>query len=287
MKRICKIDLHMHSTVSDGTDTPEELLRKVREAEIDLFALTDHDAVAGYGMIRKILRPDDPQVLSGAEFSYRDGEGKYHILGYGFDPKSEPIRRLIDTGHGYRMKKVRARLDFLENTFGFEFPEEAIQQLLELNNPGKPHIGNLMVEYGYAATKEEAISEYINQISFQNEYVRPEEAIQAILGGGGIPVLAHPPFGSGEELIVGDEMEHRLQRLIGFGLQGLEGFYSGYTPKLRMQMLRLAEKYDLYITAGSDYHGTNKLVTLGNIGVQRMPVIPGGLRRFLEAFGVM
>ena len=226
-------------------------------------------------------------MLSGAEFSCRDGEGKYHILGYGFDPESEPIRRLIDTGHGYRMKKVRARLDFLENAFGFEFPEEAIQQLLELNNPGKPHIGNLMVEYGYAATKEEAISEYINQISFQNEYVRPEEAIQAILGGGGIPVLAHPPFGSGEELIVGDEMEHRLQRLIGFGLQGLEGFYSGYTPKLRMQMLRLAEKYDLYVTAGSDYHGTNKLVTLGNIGVQRMPVIPGGLRRFLEAFGVM
>ena len=279
------MDLHMHSTVSDGTDSPEELLAKVRDRGIRLFALTDHDAVAGYGMIRKVLQPDDPRLLSGAEFSCRDEEGKYHILGYNFDPDSDPVQRVIQLGHGYRMEKVRARLDFLRTEFGFDFPEEEIQRLLALNNPGKPHIANLMVKYGYAETKEEAISRYINRKQFPNKYVRPEEAIQGILQGGGIPVLAHPPFGSGEELIIGEEMEQRLERLTGFGLRGLEAFYSGFTPKLRMQMLYYAEKHKLLITAGSDYHGKNKLVALGDTKLGHVLAMPSGMRRFLDEIG--
>ena len=112
----------MHSTVSDGTDSPEELLRKVTEAGIELFALTDHDDVKGYGMIRRGLQAGSPEVLSGVEFSCRDEEGKYHILGYGFDPDSAPIRKVVETGHRLRMKKVTMRLDFLRTAFGFTFP---------------------------------------------------------------------------------------------------------------------------------------------------------------------
>lgn len=285
MKKVWKIDLHMHSTLSDGTDKPEELLIKVRDAGIELFSLTDHDTAAGYAMIRKVLRPEDPRLLSGVEISCRDEKGKYHILGYGFDPVSEPVMRMIDTGHRYRMQKVRARLDFLKTEFGFAFPEEEIQHLLSLERPGKPHIGNLMVKYGYAESKEEAIGKYINQMRFHSEYLRPEEAIQGIILGGGIPVLAHPAFGSGEELIIGDEMEQRLKRLIGFGLRGVEAFYSGFTPKLRLQTLYFAEKFDLLVTAGSDYHGTNKLVALGDTKLNHALVIPTGMRRFLEEIG--
>lgn len=272
----------MHSTVSDGTDRPEEILIKVREAGIKLFALTDHDAVSGYATIRKALQPDDPRLISGVEFSCRDEEGKYHILGYNFDPDSEPVQNVINTGHRYRMTKTKARLDFLQTAFGFTFPENEIQLLLSLNNPGKPHIGNLMVKYGYAKSKEEAINKYINHIRFQSEYVRPEEAIQGILRGGGIPVLAHPAFGSGEELIIGDEMKKRLERLISFGLRGVEAFYSGFTPKLRLQTLYFAEKFDLLVTAGSDYHGRNKLVALGDTELSYSLVIPAGMRRFLR-----
>ena len=176
MNKIRKIDLHMHSTVSDGTDTPEELLQRVRDAGIKLFALTDHDDVKGYGMIRKVIADDDPQLLSGVEFSCRDGKGKYHILGYGFDPDSHSIRQVVNKGHEFRMKKVTMRLDFLRTKFGFSFPEEEIKVLLSLDNPGKPHIGNLMVRYGYAKTKEEAIERYINQVHFKSEYMRLEEA---------------------------------------------------------------------------------------------------------------
>ena len=140
-----RIDLHMHSTVSDGTDAPEALLSRVRAAGLDLFSLTDHDAIQGCGRILAARKPEDPAFLSGVEISCKDEEGKYHILGYGYDPESEAIQSVVALGHSLRMKKVHARLDFLKERFGFEFPEEEIQALLSLDNPGKPHIGNLLV----------------------------------------------------------------------------------------------------------------------------------------------
>lgn len=277
-----KIDLHMHTTVSDGTDTPEEILANVKEAGIELFSVTDHDAVKAGPMIRDLLKEGDPLFLTGAEFSCKDEEGKYHILGYGFDPDSEAIRQLVDLGHGYRMDKVNARLDFLRDEFNFVFPQEELNELLSMDNPGKPHIGNLMVKMGYAPTKEIAIKEYINKVRFPNKYVRPEEAIEGILGGGGVPVLAHPSYGNGDDIIVGQEMDQRLRKLIDFGLEGVEVFYSGFTDKLRSEMLSFAEKYDLSITAGSDYHGSNKLVVLGDTGCDNAAEGPQGMRRFLD-----
>ncbi len=282
MAQNVRLDLHMHTTVSDGTDTPEQLPEKIREAGLQLFSVADHDAVKASRILRDTLTESDPAFITGVEFSCRDEEGKYHILGYGYDPETEAIQRVVRTGHGFRMKKVRARLDFLKTEFGFAFPEEDLAELFEQDNPGKPHIGNLMVKYGYAPTKEKAITEYINKVRFRSEYVRPEEAIRGILGSGGIPVLAHPAFGSGDELIVGEEMAERLKRLTAMGLQGVEAFYSGFTPKLIRQMLAYADAYGLYVTAGSDYHGTNKLIPLGDTGVEESMEWPEGLHRFLE-----
>ena len=282
MRNIGRIDLHMHSAVSDGTDSPAEILDRVREAGLSVFALTDHDAVKGCGEIRALLRPGDPGLINGAEFSCQDGHGKYHILGYGFDPDSEAIRGVIVLGHRYRMEKLNARLAFLREEFGFGFPEEEVEALKAMDNPGKPHIGNLMVKLGYAADRSEAITGYINRKSFPDKYVRPEEAIRAILAGGGIPVLAHPAFGSGEELIMGEDMDRRLRHLISFGLQGVEAYYSGFSPRLQLETMVFAEKYHLYVTAGSDYHGKNKLIPLGDIGLHRtVEAAAPGLKRFL------
>ena len=273
----------MHTNVSDGSDTPEEIIAQVKKAGIDLFAVTDHDDVKGCRIIRSVLKEGDPRFICGAELSCRDEEGKYHILGYRYDPESEPIRRLMSTAHGLRMEKVTARLEFIRTQFGFVFPEEEIQKLLALDNPGKPHIGLLMVKYGYAKTKEVAIKEYLDRIRLKSKYIRPEEAINSILGGGGIPVLAHPFFGDGDQLIVGAEMEQRLQRLMDLGLKGVEAYYSGFTPKLRDEMLALARRYRLYVTAGSDYHGKNKLVELGDTGLPDDAASVPELERFLEA----
>ena len=180
------------------------------------------------------------------------------------------------------MKKVRARIRMLKEQFGIDLPENDVKSLLLLDNPGKPHIGNLMVRLGFVKTKEEAMDGYLNRIHLHSDFIRPEEAIAAIIEGGGIPVLAHPSYGSGSEVITGEEMDARLRRLIEFGLQGVEAFYSGFTDKLIREMLSFAERYGLYVTAGSDYHGKNKLIELGDTNICAPEEYPDGLKRFLE-----
>ncbi len=276
-----KLDLHIHTNVSDGTDAPQEIVSRVRETGLDIFSVTDHDSVECAGIIPGLLTAGDPFFVPGVELSCKDEEGKYHILGYRYDPEGTAIRKVVEYGHWLRMKKTAARLDFLRDEFGFGFSEEERAKLLSLSNPGKPHIAGLMVARGYAETKEQAIVQYIDQLHFRDGYVRPEEAIAGILGSGGIPVLAHPSYGDGGQTILGNDMDRRLRRLTALGLRGVEAFYSGFTARLRDEMLGFAERYGLLVTAGSDYHGSNKPVRLGDTGFEG-PEMPSGLIDFLE-----
>lgn len=280
--KIHKIDLHIHSTVSDGTDTPEEILEKVKTAGIDLFSLTDHDAVMGCVTLKKHLGEGDPLFLSGVEFSCRDEFGKYHILGYGYDSSVGAVCALVEEGHNARFEKLGLRLKALQDMFGISFSDEDKALLYELNNPGKPHIASLLVTYGYVDTKDGAFAKYLNQLKIPNQQFRPEKAISAILESGGIPILAHPSHGSGDELVLGKDMEIRLKRLMNFGLKGLEAYYSKFPPALQNELLGLAEKYDLYVTAGSDYHGKNKSIPLGGNHLDDVDSAHFGLQRFLE-----
>ena len=282
LDHIKKIDLHMHTTVSDGTDTPSEIIAKVKLSGIDFFSVTDHDSIIGGKEIPQYLKSGDPAFLRGVEFSCKDEEGKYHILGYGYDPDGESINAVVKKGHDLRMKKVTARLDYLKEEFGFVFSDEDLDALFSLDNPGKPHIGNMMVKYGYAESKDIAIKDYINKKKFRSEYVRPEEAIEGIIKSNGIPILAHPSYGNGEDLILGKEMEDRVLKLMDFGIKGLEAYYSGFTEKIQDEILGYGEKYNLYITAGSDYHGKNKMVVLGDNNLEDIENGPKGLKRFLN-----
>ena len=276
-----RIDLHMHSTVSDGTDSPREILAKVKALGLDLFALTDHDAVEGSRELWETRSNDDPAFLTGAEFSCRDEGGKYHILGYGYDPDAAAIVQEVALFHSMRMEKVKARLDFLRDTFGFTFSEEDLSELLSMKNPGKPHIGNLMVKYGYAESRAEAINTYINKKKFPSTYIEPGEAIKAILASGGIPVLAHPAYGAGDDLILDDDLEKRVLHLMDLGLRGVEAYYSGFSETIQEQLLSIAERRDLYVTAGSDYHGTNKMIALGDTNLASTKGATVCLHRFL------
>ena len=180
------------------------------------------------------------------------------------------------------MEKLEGRMRRLTETFGFRFSEEELKQLFLMDNPGKPHIGNLMVRLGYAKSRDEAIRDYIDKIPMKTEYLRPEEAIHGILDAGGVPVLAHPSYGSGDELVLGEEMDARIKKLTGFGLEGLEAYYSGFTDRLIRENLAFAEAYDLYITAGSDYHGKNKIVVLGDNNLPGPENRAEGFVRFLD-----
>lgn len=281
-KKTDRIDLHMHSTISDGTDTPEEILARVRETGLDVFSVTDHDAILAESRIAPLLVQNDPLFITGVEFSCGDNYGHYHILGYGYNPKARAIRRTVEKGHAYRMEKTEGRLQFLQERFGFVFSDEEIRELLSRNNPGKPHIAALMIKHGYASNIGDALHHYIDKKKFPDIFLRPEEAIEAIMNSGGIPVLAHPSYGSGDEMITGREMDDRLRRLIAEGLRGVEAYYSGFTPKLLREMLTFAERYDLYVTAGSDYHGKNKLIELGDNNLLSVEQAPKGLHRFLN-----
>jgi hypothetical protein len=280
---VSRLDLHIHTCVSDGTDRPEELLPIIREKGLDLFSVTDHDDIKACRVIRSLLKEGDPRFLSGVEFSCRDEMGRYHILGYGYDDNAESIHRVVEKGHAMRMTKFQARLDYVQKEFGFTFSEDEIRQLLSMDNPGKPHLGKLMVEHGYAESISQAIHKYINGLRIRDLFLKPEEAIESILNAGGIPVLAHPSYGDGDDLLIGEVLEERLKHVLAFGLQGVEAFYSGFTPKLRAEVLALAGKYNLYVTAGSDYHGSNKLVVLGDTGLDSCQKCPEGLTRFLAA----
>lgn len=271
----------MHSTASDGTDTPDQILDKVRRSGLMMFSLTDHDAVKGCLDIAGRLTDGDPEFITGAEFSCRDEMGRYHILGYRIDAESSPVRKVLETGHGYRMTKLRERLDYLKMRYGFSFSDEDTRQLYARNNPGKPHIARLMVKYGFSESVDAAFRDYLNQIESHSGYLRPEQAIEGILAGGGIPVLAHPAFGSGNQRIYGDELEKRVVRLMGFGLRGLEAFYSGFGADITAGLIGLSERYRLYVTAGSDYHGTSKTVALGDTGCLASSEVPDGMKRFL------
>ena len=297
------IDLHMHTTASDGSDSPEQLLEAVRQAGIHIFSVTDHDSTAACREIQKLISEvraesgrteencdpektktgEQPRFINGVEFSCEDEEGKYHILGYAYKPEDSRVVQLTEETHRMRMNKLELRISYLRETYGFVFPEHEIKKLRALNNPGKPHIGNLMVKLGYAPDRSTAIEKYLNPFSPPNGHIRPEEAIRAILADSGIPVLAHPIYGDGDQLILGEELEARIRKLQEFGLKGLECFYSGFVPKEQKLMLQLADQFDLYVTAGSDYHGTNKLISLGDTGLEAEPDAVPRLEAFLEA----
>ena len=238
-----------------------------KTAGLEIFSLTDHDAIKGCLAIRRILQDGDPVFIPGVEFSCRDELGKYHILGYGYNVESGAMPEFVESSHNVRMEKLEARLEYLKTDLGIVFPEEEYKQLYSLDNPGKPHIANLMVKYGYAETKEQAFSDVLNHLPVLTVYIRPEQAIEAILEGGGIPILAHPSYGDGDQLVLGKEMDERICRLMEFGLKGLEAFYSGFTPQIRNEILDFADRYDMFVSAGSDYHGANKMIELGDTGL--------------------
>ena len=283
-ERVETIDLHMHTSVSDGTDTPQEILDKVVAAGIELFSVTDHDDIQGAVEISRMQPIQDADVLfiKGAEFSCRDEDGKYHILGYQYDETSPELLAIIRKAHDIRIQKVQQRLEFLKEEFGFTFKDEDIEKLFHNSNPGKPHIAKLMIQYGYASDIPGAMKNYLNKKKFKSMSIDPGDAIRAILAADGIPVLAHPSYGDGSQIIVGAMMNLRLKKLVSYGLQGVECYYSGFTDKLIHEMLGFAEQYDLYVTAGSDYHGENKMVPLGETNLTGVSEGSARVRRFID-----
>lgn len=265
------IDLHVHSTKSDGTVTPADLVRLAKQADLSAFALTDHDTVAGVVEARAAGEKEGIRVITGAELSALYEGKDIHILGLNLDETNE---ELLDTLAYYRDAREgrNEKMAELLRKQGFDVTLEKMEQKFPGAVLTRAHFARYLLDAGYTESMAETFEKYIGDgcpCYVPKEYIPFEKAIPLILHAGGHPVLAHPL----QYRQPGDELEKMLRHGIECGLEGIEAIYTTHTPSEERRMKKLAKKYSLFITGGSDFHGSNKpKISLGTgYGNLRIP----------------
>ena len=247
------IDLHVHSTCSDGQHSPADIIRLAADAGVKTLAITDHDSVGAVWACTKLAAEHDIDFLSGVELSVQ-GNRELHILGYDFDCKNATLLSECERFANERIKRMDRILGYLLE-YGLELTIKDVQNAAEGRMFfSRVHIAAAMHEKGYVSSIREAFDKYIGTSGFDKvERPKPsdEEGISLILGAGGVPVLAHP----GLLKLDNSELEELIRKLIGFGLMGMECYYSMHTDVQTKEYANLAKKYGLLITCGSDFHG--------------------------------
>ncbi len=258
------VDLHQHTTFSDGTDNVEELIKKNKENGIKIMSVTDHDNIESTKVAKKIAQNFGIDFISGVEFSTNYNGESVHILCYGFNAEDKVIKGLIEQGIDLRHKRVKFRLDILKSEFGIVLDEELINQINNNPNPNKPMIANILKNLGYGENISEIIKKYLYH-KMPNFKLKTIKTIQVLDTSSGLSVYAHPLGGVGEKRVERSEFEDRLKEFVKVGLKGLECYYSLYSKEEQEYLVGIANKYNLLISGGSDYHGLNKDVQIGEL----------------------
>jgi len=250
------IDLHTHSTASDGTMTPSELIEYAMEKNLAAIAITDHDTVEG---VQQVIRNHavNPyiEVIPGIEISV-EYEGEMHILGYYIDVEHPLLNQTLERLREFRNRRNPKILEKL-NQMGFSITLDEVAAKANGEIIGRPHIAAVMQEKGFVSSINEAFEKYLDvgkPAYVSRQRLTPREGIKLIKDAGGIAVLAHPVYLEKK----GVEFEELLKRLIDDGLDGMECYYATYSKMEQDQYLALAAKYNLLVTGGSDFHGRNK-----------------------------
>lgn len=247
-----KVDLHTHSTASDGQYSPAELVGLAKARGIEVLALTDHDTTDGTDEAIEAGAAQGVRVLRGVELSAK-GYRHLHILGLNFDriaPDLQALCAWMKEGRDQRKYRI---VDFLKEK-GVRISLEEVEELAGGNIIGRPHFAQAMVRRGYVSDTKEAFARYLDTPEYSRiERPKPEAkaCVEAIKAAGGKSSLAHP-----YQLKLEDEaLEALIRQMKDWGLDALECYYSKHTPEQTAFYLRLAEKYGLHATAGSDFHG--------------------------------
>jgi predicted metal-dependent phosphoesterase TrpH len=252
------IDLHLHSTNSDGSETPEELVIGGRRAGLTAMALTDHDNMGGIAEFLAACRTQGMTGIAGVEISaaVEEGHGTLHILGYGADPEhplmKENLGRVLD-GRAWRNEQILARL----NELGLELDWSEVQACAGEDVVGRAHIAQALIGRDYVSSVAEAFDRYLAKgcPAYVDRYrLYPEEGLRMIREAGGVAVIAHPFTWETDET----RLEAGLRELKAQGLAGVEAVYSEYKAEQTITLLRLAKRLGLLTTGGSDYHGLAK-----------------------------
>ncbi len=266
-----KFDLHLHSDNSDGSAAVKELVSEVEQAGIKIFALTDHDTVAGVNEAAKYVS-DNMKFIKGVELTCIADDIKCHILGYNINPDNNELEKLIEHGKILRKQKLETRIKYLKDVWNIELTKEELQWLYSRKSVVKTHLANILVSRGLANDNVSAMKKYLDACKTGNTKFEARTAIKTIIHAGGIPIWAHPLGGEGEKHLTKAEFLPKLKTMIEFGIQGLECYYSRYSTKEAEFLAECARKNHLLISGGSDWHGTNKTVILGRLNTDDIEI---------------
>lgn len=247
------IDLHTHTTSSDGTMSPGQLVSYAHRKGLSAIAITDHDTIDGVAEAVIVGENLGIEVVPGLELSVRYQEHDVHLLGYLIDCQQSDLQKALDrlqAGRTERNKNIISKL----NELGFSLRYDELRKKVGPGRNGRPHIAQLMLKKNYVKTMDEAFSKFLgkNGQAYTSRFIYDiEEAIALIKNAGGVAVLAHPL--QLDHLV--DDISKVLLHLSGMGLDGVEVYYPNHSRKFMKHLRSLAEKHGLLMTGGSDYHG--------------------------------
>lgn len=251
------IDLHTHSTASDGTLTPKQLVELAVERNLEAIALTDHDTVAGIDEFLAAGEPCALETIPGVEIACSWYGASLHLLGLFIDHKNTPLLELLQEIRENREKRNQRILNLLQEQ-GIPIPWERI--LAESNGQvvGRPHIARALVAEGYCADMQDAFARFIGRDApcYSPRFLpMPKRTIETLHGAGALAILAHP-FGGAKPMKT-ILIRRKIKRLKTMGLDGMEVYYSDYTRRQTERALKIANDLTLIKTGGSDFHGDN------------------------------
>lgn len=263
-KRALKVDLHMHTTCSDGHLTPTELVRAVHKAGLDIVAITDHDTTAGIEEARQAVGNTSLRIIPGIEISSHIDDFEIHVLGLNVDHTSLDFQNRLEGLRKARRERIHVIVETL-NKLGIKIDADEVFALAKGKSVGRPHVARALVKKGVVASTDQAFKRFLGRTA--PAYVKtydlvPAEAFAMIRQAGGIPVLAHPAF-------VGDDTV--IPTLIGAGLMGIEVFHRYEDESVWENYLRMAERYQLLVTGGSDFHGYDRSTKSSDLGEVTLP----------------
>ena len=246
-------DLHTHTTASDGQYTPTQLARLAKQHGIRVLAVTDHDTINGVNEAQRAGDALGLQVIRGVELSAKEHHN-FHILGYGFRDGDTELSRLCEHQRMIRDNRNQLICDYLREQ-GVEIDLSEVEEQAGGDVVGRPHFARVMVRHGYVSTSREAFDRYLDSEEYRKKVpllqANARTCVEAIKASGGKVSLAHPY----QMRLPDDELEALVARLKDWGLDAIECYYPKYTSEQQVFYLRLAEKYRLHQTGGSDFHG--------------------------------
>jgi predicted metal-dependent phosphoesterase TrpH len=261
---VSKVDLHIHSTASDGKFSPAEIVKKSAELGLTVIAITDHDTVDGVLPALEAAKAfPQLRVIPGVEISTYVATGEVHVLGYFIDYTNQELCSTLSRMRNSRRERARQMVAKLKN-LGLQVDWSRVTELAGSGSIGRPHIAQAMLEKGYIKSFKEAFTRYIGlggPAYVEREKISPAEAVELILRADGLPVLAHP--------LTIDDPEAMVMELKNSGLVGIEVYYHDCTDEEINRLTKLADRYSLIMTGGSDFHGLDTVseTMIGGAGV--------------------